>query len=166
MRVRKEVGVAWISTVSLNKMITEADRSFPKETGGVLTGYWAVPFTEVVVIDITGPGPGAVHKADGFLPDADYQEKEVARIYKDSGRLYTYLGDWHSHPNGGSRLSRRDRRTVRAIAVHRPARAPVPLMAILAPDSPWSLNIWRCVPIRVGSMILGFRAVRLRQKSF
>jgi integrative and conjugative element protein (TIGR02256 family) len=164
--MRKEVGVAWISKLSLSRMIAEADRAFPKETGGVLIGYWAVPLMEVVITDATGPGPKAIHNAYGFLPDAKYQEEEIARIYNDSGRMYTYLGDWHSHPNGGSRLSRRDRRTARAIATHAPARTPVPLMAILAAESPWTLNIWRCVPMRLGKLVWALRAIPFRQKPF
>jgi len=31
-----------------------------------------------------------------FLPDATYQENEIARIYEDSIRISTYLGDWHT----------------------------------------------------------------------
>lgn len=31
-----------------------------------------------------------------FLPDATYQENEIARIYEDSIRISAYLGDWHT----------------------------------------------------------------------
>ncbi len=80
MRLRKEVGVAWIFQVTHSKLIAEVERVFPKETGGVLVGYWATQFTDVIIVDVIGPGPKAVLNSDAFLPDAEYQEKELARI--------------------------------------------------------------------------------------
>lgn len=44
----------------------------------------------------------------------------------------TYLGDWHTHPNGSPALSRKDLRTLRRIARHPAARISQPVMAVLA----------------------------------
>ena len=67
---------------------------------------------------------------------------EIAEHYYASGRVETYLGDWHSHPNGGGRLSSLDRRTLAMIAGFDAARAPRPLMAVLHGGEPWRLAIW------------------------
>jgi integrative and conjugative element protein (TIGR02256 family) len=165
--MRKQIGTAWISDRTVFKIVAEAGRAFPKETGGVLMGYWAVSFTEVVITNVIGPGPKAMHNRHSFLPDPIYQQGEVARIYERSGRLHTYLGDWHTHPHGASRLSLRDKWTLHTIVTHDPARVEVPLMALLS-GSPkkWTVGIWRCAPIRFRSIVLGFRTTCLHQRSF
>lgn len=116
---------------------------FPLETGGVMMGYWAESRGEVVVCRITGPGPLAVHSEHAFVPDGDYQESEVARVYEESGRVYSYLGDWHTHPREGAYLSQKDVGTLRKISGFAKARAPVPIMAVLGGGDPeWFLGAW------------------------
>jgi integrative and conjugative element protein (TIGR02256 family) len=133
--------VAWVSAASLTSMVEEARRCLPNETGGAFMGYWAGPST-VVITDVIGPGPMAKHARHSFYPDAEYHDHEIERIYVASDRLHTYLGDWHTHPNGSGTTSRRDRKTLSAIASEAGARAPKPLMAILAGNEEWKLAIW------------------------
>ncbi len=106
-------------------------------------GYRARDSGEVVVVveEAIGPGPAAEHERRSFLPDADWQRAEVARLYHASGRMCTYLGDWHTHPEGGRlRPSSLDRRAARTIARAPSARAPLPLMLIVAPGASDSLR--------------------------
>ena len=114
------------------------DARLPKETGGVLLGYWRAGSGEPVATHVVGPGPNAVHREHGLIPDYDYQEDEIATLYRASGRRLSYLGDWHTHPGGDSRMSRRDRACLRRIARFARARAPNPLMLILAGGDPWT----------------------------
>ncbi len=144
--MHRSVGIAWIAEQVLTALRAEADHAFPLETGGVLLGYWATLPEEVVIADAIGPGPQALHGERRFRPDRDYQEAEIARRYEESGRYHTYLGDWHTHPRTGPRLSGLDRRTLRSIARDRDARAPVPLMAVLGGGITWDLVVWCLVP--------------------
>jgi integrative and conjugative element protein (TIGR02256 family) len=153
----KRLRTAWVSKTVYDQMITEADRVFPNETGGVLVGYWVVPFQELVVTAVIGPGPRALHEKDRFIPESEYQAAQLARYYQDSGRLHTYLGDWHTHPQSSSCLSRLDRKTLKVIARHPEARAPVPIMGIVAGGTPWTLKLWCGLPIRIGGRITGMR---------
>lgn len=138
-----EKRIAWIKRPVLNYIVIEANRSFPYETGGCLMGYWGMPLREVVITDIIGPGPQAVHRKKSFIPDNEWQTAEVARIYANSGRLHTYLGDWHTHPNSNCcELSWTDSRTLNKIAIFHPARIPTPIMGVLAGGSSWDLKIW------------------------
>ena len=107
-------------------------------------GYWRADRTTVVISDIVGPGPQALHRQDRFEPDYAYQRAEVSRIYDVSGRLTTYLGDWHSHPAGPLSLSLTDRITLARIALTKQARAPRALMAVIAGvgESSWNVRIW------------------------
>ncbi len=134
---------AWFAKSAVREMLAEADRVFPLETGGVMMGYWAESRDEVVVCHVTGPGPLAVHSEHAFVPDGDYQESEIARIYKESGRVHSYLGDWHTHPREGVYLSRKDVGALRKISGFAEARAPVPIMAVLGGGDPeWLLGTW------------------------
>lgn len=133
----------WLGSDAWASMCAEAASQLPRETGGILFGYWAAPLEEAVVTDSIGPGPRARHDEDFFQPDAAYQEKQMARLYENSRRRFAYLGDWHSHPKGEAYMSRMDRNTGRRIARHRPARAPYPLMAVLANSEQWSIRVWR-----------------------
>jgi len=134
----------WIPERLLDEMSVLASNACPNETGGVLLGYDAG--NGLVVTAITGPGPKAVHERHAFVPDYDYQDAEIEIIYGKSQRRHTYLGDWHTHPDGGSALSSKDKRTLLRIARHRPARTLAPVMAILASGEPWRLTVWRCFP--------------------
>jgi len=145
------------------QLLSDAERAFPLETGGVLMGYWAEPYTEVVITHAIGPGPKAEHRRRGFIPDSEYQEAEIERIYSNSNRLSTYLGDWHTHPLASCYLSFKDKRTLHHIAVFPEARCDVPLMAVLGggKEGEWLLEIWRYCPHALPLWLIGFGAVTL-----
>ncbi len=132
----------WLPRRLHDEMRDLARRAYPNETGGALIGFDAG--NGLVVTALIGPGPQALHEPHAFTPDYEYQDEDIERIYVRSGRCHTYLGDWHSHPGGISALSTKDKRALRVIASHRPARAPAPVMGILANGDPWRLSIWRC----------------------
>src|SRR3989442_1461190 len=100
-RPPKQLGLAWIAKTVLQTMVVEARRRAPNETGGVLLGYWADAGRQVVITDAVGPGPQAAHRRTSFEPDHEFQEAEIRRLYRGSGRRLAYLGDWHTHPRGG-----------------------------------------------------------------
>lgn len=138
--------IAWVNRLALLQVSEEIDRSDSLETGGVLIGYWSQDLKHVVIVHSVGPGPLAVHSRDSFLPDGNFHEKEIARLYDESGRTCTYLGDWHTHPIGGTELSRWDRRTLQVIARSPEARARTPIMAIIDTEEQWKLRIWALYP--------------------
>jgi integrative and conjugative element protein (TIGR02256 family) len=121
---------AWISATVVETLWQQAAASYPLETGGLLIGYFAND--DVVITDGIGAGPKAIHRRYSFVPDTEFQERELARLYNASGRLHTYLGDWHTHPEGAPALSLRDRRTLARIGRHSEARLPRPLMLVFA----------------------------------
>lgn len=129
----------------MREMEAAAERHAPEETGGVLLGY--VDRTAATRIQVTiqiGPGPRAVHRRHFFHPDSEWQAQEIAAAYAGSGRISTYLGDWHSHPEGSGRPSRLDRSTARRIALCEQARAPHPVMLILHGGAgDWRLAAYR-----------------------
>jgi integrative and conjugative element protein (TIGR02256 family) len=132
----------WLAREALDAMVAEARRTEPLETGGVLLGWHGDDDEEIAVAKVLGPGSRAVHRRSRFSPDTGWQRREIARVYEQSGRTVSYLGDWHSHPGGGETPSRRDQRTARRIARARSARVMRPVMLIL----PGAGERWRAVP--------------------
>lgn len=109
---------------------SEAEAWAPLETGGMLLGYREG--SNVVVQNILSAGPGAVRGASKFEPDGAWQQTRLDKIYEQSGRITTYLGDWHSHPRGGARPSKTDRETYQRVADEPESRAPNPVILIAA----------------------------------
>lgn len=122
----------WLASDALDRMIEEARRVEPLESGGVLLGWREAGGSGAVVAGIIGPGPRAVHKRARFSPDSGWQRTEIARAYDASERRLSYLGDWHSHPAGGTTPSLRDEKTARRIGRSRAARVAHPVMIIVA----------------------------------
>lgn len=136
----------WIHVTALDAITAEAAASHPLETGGVLMGYWYAG--QPVITHAIGPGPAARHKAHDFHPDAGWQQDAIARVYDDSGRRYSYLGDWHTHPGGTGALSRLDRRTLTRIASFPAARVAMPVMLVGADRDGWRFVPWRWRGVR------------------
>lgn len=132
---------------ALNAMAEEAGQLSPDETGGALVGYEAEG--GLVVTDLISAGPLAERSPAGFRPDAEYQLREIARLYEASGRIHTYIGDWHSHPDGSPTCSPVDRAALKEVARSLQARCPRPVMIILGEDDePWEAVAWRYRPGR------------------
>lgn len=119
--------------------MTEVSRLHPLETGGVLLGICNAE--HIWIEEMIGPGPAAVHRHAAFVPDVAYQETAIAEAYRQSRRRLVYLGDWHSHPGGGSTPSGRDKATLRRIAAYDAARQKHPIMLIVGQES--NLAVWR-----------------------
>ncbi|MEX2516644.1 MAG: Mov34/MPN/PAD-1 family protein [Gammaproteobacteria bacterium] len=126
--------VLWIQNALYKELLFQADKYYPDETGGILMGYWNEAQTEIVLKHIIGPGPKAIHELHRFEPDTEYHIGEIARIYEESAQLFSYLGDWHTHPDATAMLSRLDKRTLCKIATHPPSRTPEPIMLIIGGD--------------------------------
>jgi integrative and conjugative element protein (TIGR02256 family) len=133
----------WLADSAAHLMRKEASRRLPLETGGILLGYWSEDGASVAVTDATEPGPNAIHRRDEFIPDDEYQNLKIDEIYEASGRVHRYLGDWHTHPFGGSALSYKDRRNLHRIATTKGAHTPIPLMAVLSGGAQdWNVSVW------------------------
>ena len=139
-------GDLWLPNWAAQSMIDEAEQWAPDETGGALMGY--VSDEGTVVTDLIDGGPAAQRTRSGFTPDADYQLSEIAFLYQRSGRLHTYIGDWHTHPAGSPTCSTVDRGALKTVSRSPEGRCDRPLMIILAGSDPWTMTAWRYEPGR------------------
>ena len=132
----------------LESLSIEAKAKYPLETGGVLMGYFGEPGNVSVIMYASGPGPNAIHLRNYYRPDQKFDESQIATIYRESGRQITYLGDWHTHPAPIDKLSYKDRKTLKKIAMYKNAHVNTPLMLILSYHCQWKALIWQGILIR------------------
>lgn len=118
----------WIPDEALRRLEQEAARARPLETGGVLVGYRAD--NSYVITDVIGPGPGALHRRERFVPDSTWQFEQLDLAFAASPSTRRYVGDWHTHPESPAQLSWIDRRTLARIARGKATGERNPLMMI------------------------------------
>ncbi len=127
----------------------------PQETGGVLIGTTISERTVVAMaIELfdVGATPEAFTIAEGRVAEA------VASARLHDQRL-GYVGEWHSHPNGGG-VSTTDRATMMTIATHPDVDNPILVVAspsepawnveaiMASPDATRSISVELCGDIR------------------
>jgi integrative and conjugative element protein (TIGR02256 family) len=118
-------------------IVEQADLWTPKETGGMLLGYRGESegIFMAVVTGLIDAGPKAKRTRWRFEPDGLWQQQLLETAYEDSGRVTTYLGDWHSHPRGRAIPSATDRRTYAKVAAETDSQTSSPVVLIAAPDA-------------------------------
>lgn len=132
VRTRQRTVVS-LRTEHLVHLAIEGRQAAPHETGGILMGYRDTSNPHrLVITDVVGPGPKAVHTPHSFEPDWEWQQQRVAEIYRASDGQTTYLGDWHTHPTGTPFPSRLDRKAAQTIATAPDACLPNPTFLIVA----------------------------------
>ncbi len=137
--------VALIASSLVDLILEEANRQFPRETGGILAGY-SGPSGECCITEIIGPGPRARHTRTNYDPVYEYHVEQVASIYQASQQKHTYLGDWHTHPRGPDQLSGMDRAALKHISSYTKARCTFPLMLLVVGGPIWELRLWQWSP--------------------
>jgi len=135
--------IAWVASPALDAIHKLALKKFPLETGGLLMGYIAAN-GDYVISHVIGPGPDAIHLERSFIPDDKYQQTKLEDLFLSSNGKITYLGDWHTHPNGLPFLSRTDKETLRRIALTPTSGIAHPLMCVLSiSKADWELGLFK-----------------------
>lgn len=75
-------------------------KALPKETGGVLIGYFDVPRRCIYVVDALPPPPDSIEHETAFIRGYDGLQDDLDRVKERTGGQVTYVGEWHSHPDG------------------------------------------------------------------
>jgi len=125
----------WLTDEVLSEIYDLAAQAVPHETGGMLLGWRNEHTNDVAVCAQIGPGPKAQHAPTSFRPDGPWQQRQLRRQYREGGRIVTYLGDWHVHPEGALELSGEDTATMLRIARKRSSRTPRPVFGLLVTNA-------------------------------
>lgn len=156
----------WLPELVVVELRRLANQYYPLETGGMLLGYIAEN-KDYVVTSIIGPGPQARHYRHTFEPDSDYQLNILHARYMGTNGRETYLGDWHSHPDGTTSLSRRDKQTLATIAAAPESQMSSPLMAVIAGSKDeWELSVARFISCKKCLFYISYEVSTLVQQIY
>ena|SRR5882672_5087629 len=106
------------------------------EAGGVLIGARRGPHVEVV--DATVPQTGDARTRISFVRSAVPHRSLARAIWRKSGKVHGYLGEWHTHPEHVPSPSFTDKAGWRALAEETTA----PLVHIIVGTA--TLSVWYC----------------------
>ena len=123
-----------VAESALHAIIDASLAAAPLETGGVLIGT-TISERTVVAAAIELPDAGATDESFTIAEGRVAEAVESAR--REDARL-GYVGEWHSHPNGGG-VSTTDRATMMTIAADTGIDSPI--LVIASPNDPmWTIE--------------------------
>jgi hypothetical protein len=94
-----------------DQMRVETEQRRPLETGGVLIGHINWGRRTIYVTGLLPPTADSEFRIDEFVLGIQGLKKQISTIERITSHTLTYLGTWHSHPNGGA-ASGKDRTTL------------------------------------------------------
>lgn len=100
-----------ISVALIDQMCMETEQRRPLETGGVLIGHINWGRRAIYVTGLLPPPTDSEFRTDEFVLGIQGLKRQISAIEKTTSHTLTYLGTWHSHPNGGA-ASGKDRTTL------------------------------------------------------
>lgn len=112
MRYRRpDGGILEISALALRSILTERQLGpNAAEAGGVLLGRFIKNTPDVVVDEVTRPGPADRRSRYRFFRAAPPAQRAVDLAWSASGGTVVYLGEWHTHAEDDPKPSCVDRR--------------------------------------------------------
>ena len=99
---------------ALSQMRQSMQAKSPNETGGVLLGSVFLHSRTIIITDVILAPPDSIEKPNLFILGTEGLERKIRDTEKHSNGKVTYLGTWHSHPNGGE-ASRIDENTFKKL---------------------------------------------------
>jgi len=103
-------------------MEKEANEQYPNETGGVLIGHISLINKCITVSDLIHAPEDSKRTPTYFELGIKNLLDNIKEIEKKSNTLLTYLGTWHSHPNGGvaSNLDKATKKRIKELRNYMP----------------------------------------------
>jgi integrative and conjugative element protein (TIGR02256 family) len=113
----------------LSRVLELGRRAAPKETGGVLVGYYTEAQDCAVVTEVSGAPPDSRSGRNFFVRGTAELQRWLNRLWRRERRFY--LGDWHSHPGGAPRASPTDIAQLKEIAEDESRKCPEPVALLI-----------------------------------
>lgn len=86
------------------------------EAGGILLGRLISEAVDVVIDNVTVPGPTDRRSRFSFFRDRKRSQQHVTQAWAESAATRVYLGEWHSHPEDRPEPSGQDLKNWRRIS--------------------------------------------------
>ncbi|MBT9538303.1 Mov34/MPN/PAD-1 family protein [Thiobacillus sp.] len=87
------------------KFFAERERHLPKETGGVLLGYFDQKLKSIFIVDALMAPPDSQADVTGFTRGKQGLREQLDECARRTAHVVGYIGEWHSHPPGSSAQS-------------------------------------------------------------
>lgn len=125
-------------TVGLQgQLIARCAEAGPRETGGILVGYYKRGNSLAVVTDLPETPEDSIASAAYFDRGTKGLRKLLRHLWQK--RRYYYLGEWHYHPNASPTASGQDHYQMREFSQDKRYRCPEPVLLIIGGSTPsWS----------------------------
>jgi integrative and conjugative element protein (TIGR02256 family) len=101
-----------IAASAADEMSRLMRRHSPSETGGILVGRIAATKRTIYVTRLVPAPPDSRGTPWIFTRGTERLPETLDRVHLRTGGLLTYVGEWHTHPMGGSDLSDTDKHAV------------------------------------------------------
>nr|WP_314494240.1 Mov34/MPN/PAD-1 family protein [uncultured Chryseobacterium sp.] len=119
-----------ISNELLEKMYLAVKSHYPNEFGGLLIGYYNNDNENLMISDIILPN---IFKSTPVFFERQTEDlhEKLDEFYKNDPSMF-YVGEWHSHPNGGTQPSQRDIKAM--IQIHENSKVAIekPILGIMS----------------------------------
>lgn len=86
----------------LRKMADLRTSHLPKETGGIVVGYYDQKLRNIYVVDILEPPSDSEESETGFIRGQNGLKDILEEIAERTAYVVEYIGEWHSHPQYSS----------------------------------------------------------------
>lgn len=117
-----------IETDVINLMKKLYVESLPKETGGILFGYYSEDLTEACITDIYYNIKDSIQSHRSFIRGKNGFKKYSNRMWQE--KKY-YLGEWHTHPDSLPYMSIQDENQMVEIQKSKKMKCPEPILIIV-----------------------------------
>ena len=127
-----------LSEEQVEQILTHCRATSPRETGGILVGFYDSDLRIAEVIQATGAPPDSQHGRTWFVRGVRGLQSLINRIWKQ--KRHYYIGEWHFHPFGSPAPSQEDKDQLNKIASEKSYHCPEPVLLIIGgdPDNSWS----------------------------
>lgn len=92
-----EIQIVW-DELTREKIRDLRQNHLPKETGGVLLGYFDLTLKKVFIVDALSAPPDSHEEPTGFVRGIVGLESAVEQASRRTANIVGYVGEWHSHP--------------------------------------------------------------------
>jgi len=135
--------VVLMSCELLEQMYHLSMTQYPKEFGGILSG---IQLNDVWTIVDFQPPKKYQNSATGFTRDAGSLNIYLESAFDQSKGQIEYLGEWHSHPDGSTKYSFNDRKSMIEIADDAKIKNDSPLLLIIGNSKKdFKYSLFQCI---------------------
>lgn len=93
---------AYIDEGLVSKLMALRQQSLPRETGGILLGYYDFNVNSLCIVDALPAPPDSVATGGSFERGVAGVAEAVEEARRRTAGVVSYVGEWHSHPPGHS----------------------------------------------------------------